>query len=185
MLEDMRPLLLLTALMLPLPAAAETCPPLPDRTEERAALFEALRDAPNERAADRIADEIWRFWLVAPDREKQSMLSAALVHVQEGLTDAALGQLDELIALCPHFPEAWNQRATLLFTMGELDASLADVEEVLKLEPKHFGALAGKAVILMLKGEEEAGQKALREALEIHPFLKERRFLIEPEEIEL
>lgn len=171
--------LLAPALLIALaaPAAAETCASGPDRSAERAALFETLRDAPDERAGEEAASAIWRFWFVAPDAKAQTLLSAAQNAVGEGLPESALGALDELIAYCPTYAEAWNQRATLRFILRDYEGSLADVEKVLELEPLHFGALAGKAVMLIGMGRTDEGQEALRAAAEIHPWLRERRHI--------
>jgi hypothetical protein len=40
-------------------------------------------------------------------------------------------QLDRLIVDSPAYSEAWNQRATLLFTLGRYEESLVDVQRVL------------------------------------------------------
>lgn len=175
----MRWIALIVALIA-LPAlAGETCAPGPDRGAARAGLFEALRAAPDPVAAGTITDQIWREWLTAPDARAATLLSAALNEIGEGLDDAALDTLGALIAYCPGYAEAWNQRATLLYRLGRFEESLSDVEAVLAREPRHFGALAGRAVMLMAQGRMDPGQRALREALAIHPWLSERRLLIE------
>ena len=93
----------------------------------------------------------------------------------------AIALLDTLVAKEPQWAEAWNQRATLRYVIGDFEGSLADIDRVLALEPKHFGALSGQAIILMHQGKMAAGQLALRKAVEIDPFLSERALLMEPQ----
>jgi tetratricopeptide (TPR) repeat protein len=146
---------------------------------EREALFAALATAKTEPEAREIEDRIWQFWLRAPDEESQRLLDAA-IQAQRRMDYAwALHHLAELIKRAPDYAEGWNQRATVLFLVGQYNASLEAIEETLKREPKHFGALAGKGLILTELGQDDRAQAALREALAIDPWLKERR-LIKP-----
>jgi len=155
-------------------------------TPEQDALFDALKNAPNEQASETIENEIWKSWLeAAPTPELQAKVETAMqrrnVHDFQGAKDL----LDEVIATAPDYPEGWNQRAFVLFLQGNYEASLEDIERTLELEPRHFGALSGRAMIFMTLGRVKLGQKALREAVEIHPFLKERNMLIQPKGLDL
>jgi Tfp pilus assembly protein PilF len=146
---------------------------------ERNFLFDALRAAPTESAGQAIASQIWRFWLrQAPDEASAGMMAKAMERRRQYDFTGAMEYLDRLVAHAPDWPEAWNQRATVLYLQEKLDHSLDNVEKVLALEPEHFGALAGKAVILMRQGRIDLGQKALRQALAIHPWLSERWMLL-------
>jgi tetratricopeptide (TPR) repeat protein len=146
---------------------------------ERDTLFEALRAAPTESDGQAAADQIWRFWFSqAPDEASAGIMGKAMERRRQYDFAGAMELLDQLVAEAPDWPEAWNQRATVLYLQDKLDRSLDDVERVLALEPKHFGALAGKAVILMQQGRIDLGQQALRAALAIHPWLTERRMLL-------
>lgn len=158
-------------------AWAETCPAPPDRSAERGALFDRLRSAESQMAADRITDEIWAFWKTAPDTRAQALLDRSQERIFARDPDAAMAALDELVAYCPDYAEGWNQRATLRFILRDLEGSLADIDRVMALEPRHFGALAGKATILSRQGHADEAQAVLRLAVTIHPWLHERRSL--------
>ena len=54
---------------------------------------------------------------------------------------SAIAGLDTLIAKCPKFAEAYNQRATLHCRLGDYTRSIADCARALKLNSCHFGAL--------------------------------------------
>jgi tetratricopeptide (TPR) repeat protein len=159
--------------------AVAACPPMPDRSAERAALFQALEAAPTEAEGQAAANRIWLFWVMAPDPQSREWLDEGMDRIR--MADYAMAEriLGELVAWCPAFAEGWNQRAYARFLGGDLDGSLADIAEVLALEPRHFGALSGKFHILMAQGRDADAQAVLREALKVHPWLGER-FLLKP-----
>ncbi|WP_299817386.1 tetratricopeptide repeat protein [uncultured Roseibium sp.] len=177
-----QPLCVLVVLLFCGPGLAATANATPDQD----ALFKALKNAQNEAEARKIEDDIWYSWLnAAPTPEIRKQIDTAMqrrgVHDFQGARDL----LDEVVAQAPDYSEGWNQRAFILFLQGDYEASLEDIERALELEPRHFGALSGKAMIFMTMGRVKLGQEALREAIAIHPFLKERDMLIEPQGVDL
>jgi tetratricopeptide (TPR) repeat protein len=102
-----------------------------------------------------------------------------LLARREGDLTGALALADRLIADHPDYAEAWNQRATLHYMLGDLDAALADCAEVLVREPRHFGALSGRSLIYLQQGRRALALKDMAAALEIHPFLSERQLFPE------
>ena len=142
-------------------------------------LFDRLGNTRTEAEARAIADEIWRHWFLAPEESAADLMAEAMERRGRNDFAGALRILDELVETTPDWAEAWNQRATLRFIIHDYAGSLADIRETLDLEPRHFGALSGKAMILMRLGLVDQAQTILRHALTIHPFLAERRFVIE------
>jgi tetratricopeptide (TPR) repeat protein len=168
------------ALPAPHPAGAQVKPTAEERADIRDELFAALKAAPDEDAARKAADSIWRFWITGPTREATLLLEDAMARRESFDYAGALAALDLLIEMTPDWSEAWNQRAFVRFLREDYEGSLADIERTLELEPKHFGALAGKARILFLRGEMQRGQEVLRAAVDIHPWLAERALLQHP-----
>jgi len=153
---------------------------------DKDALFDALKNAPSEQAAEQIENEIWKAWLEsAPAPELQVKVETAMQRRNVQDFQGAKKLLDEVTQAAPDYSEGWNQRAFVLFLQGNYEASLEDIERTLELEPRHFGALSGRAMIFMTLGRVKLGQKALREAVAIHPFLKERDMLIQPQGVDL
>jgi len=142
-------------------------------------LYRQLRHAPNAAQAQRLNNEIWRLWTEGPDERAGAQSQRILGYRRTRQLDRALNIANELTERLPNYAEGWNQKATILFEMGRLDQSLETIDKVLALEPKHFGALSGQAMILLREGRVKVAQQVLRRAIEIHPFLAERRFLIE------
>ncbi len=148
------------------------------RAEERAGLFLALKNAPDEQVARAAVSAIWDLWQTAPDATAQKLLDSARQRMRVYDFAGAMEHLDKLVTYAPDYSEGWNTRATTLFLQEKYDRSLDDVEKTLELEPSHFGALAGKAIILMRQGRIELSQKALRQAVDVNPYLQERSLLI-------
>lgn len=150
------------------------------REEVRAQLFDELAAAKSETAAREVASRIWRHWFEAPDADSADLMREVLDRRRLLDLETALKLLDQLVEETPDWAEAWNQRATIRFLVGDLEGSLADIDRVLPLEPKHFGALAGEAIILLKLGRKQEAQVVLRRAVAINPFLIERA-LLDPE----
>ena len=142
-------------------------------------LYRQLRHAPNAAQAQRLNNQIWQLWTEGPDERAGTQIQQIFSYRRTRQLDRALDIANELTERLPNYAEGWNQKATILFEMGRLDRSLETIDKVLALEPKHFGALSGQAMILLRQGRVKVAQQVLRRAVEIHPFLAERRFLIE------
>jgi len=150
------------------------------RSERVDRLLEELKTSDNPLIATQVANEVRRLWAQAPDSEGQKTMNAIFQARRARRLREALALTEAITQRLPGYAEGWNQKATVLFEMGRYDRSLEAVEETLEREPRHFGALAGKGVILYRQGRVRLGQKALRRAVKIHPFLAERRLLVEP-----
>ena len=136
--------------------------------------FATLKTAQTEQAAQAAADAIWILWLNPPDPELARRMGDVIALRQTGDFPAILALLDQLVVDYPDYAEAWNQRATVYFLLGNYERSLADIAKVLEFEPRHFGALAGRAVIYKTQGKQDLALQDMIAALAIHPFLVER-----------
>lgn len=122
---------------------------------------------------DRLEAEIWKIWHQHESPTINVLLGDATSAMRAGKHLQARKQLDAIVDLAPDFAEGWNQRATLLYLMGDLEASAADIARTLTLEPRHFGALSGLGLIYDRLKRPKAALRAYRKALEIHPGLKQ------------
>lgn len=168
----------LTALLGPVLIGSVTLPPASAQAEPDSAaldaLFAQLKAAPDEVAARAIADQIWLQWTTPADPALAARMQDVLILRQSADFPAVIAALDDIIAQYPGYAEAWNQRATIYYLLGNYDRSLADIEKVLEFEPRHFGALAGRAMIYRSQGKQPLAIKDMVAALAIHPFLAER-----------
>ena len=169
----------LLALLLTTGAAYAECTPMPDRTDVLDAVYGRLSDARNDMEARAINGELWEIWLDAPDEVAQAMLDRGMA-LREGFDYlGAIAALDELIAYCPDFPEAYNQRAFAAFLARDFERALADLDVVLQSQPRHLGALSGKALTLIEMGRRDEAIAPLQAALALNPFMSERFLLDE------
>ena len=135
-------------------------------------LFADLKRERNEKAAERIAGQIWEEWFKSGSASIDLMMMWAQNAINEQKYDVALDFLDEVITLSPLYAEGWNRRATLHFMMSNYGKSMSDIDHTLSLEPRHFGALSGMAQILKSTGKKEMALKAYHRVLEIYPMMR-------------
>lgn len=132
-------------------------------------LFEALKRERDPEKARGIATQIITDMNDSGSATVNLLMQWADTAIKEKRNGAALDFLDQVTLLDPAYPEGWNRRATLHYTMGNTRKSMADIAEVLKHEPRHFGAIAGMAGILMEAGRDELALKAWEDYLAIYP----------------
>ncbi|MBW8321822.1 MAG: tetratricopeptide repeat protein [Rhizobium sp.] len=111
------------------------------------ALITELGRERDPEAANRLTEEIMANWNTSGSATVDLVMQWALTAAAEKRNAAALDFLDQAIVLKPDFIGAWNQRATLHYTMGNYKKAVSDINRVLALEPRHFGALAGLAAV--------------------------------------
>jgi len=166
--------------LLATPAMADTCPPSPDVSGALDALIAEAQAAPSYMVGRDAFNDMMALWRAAPDGWSGELMTV----IQERITVAdyggALRGLDALVAYCPTWAEAWNQRAYVKFLQEDHAAALVDVERALELAPRHVAALSGKGLILMRLGRDAEGDAVLREAVALHPWLPERGLLDPP-----
>ena len=175
MLRSLVRAVLLSLALLAAPAVA-------DDAADRAALdklFAQLRVADDAETAQDLSTRIWAIWTSPSDPILAGRMREAIVARSTGELTSAIKLLDDLIADRPDYAEAWNQRATIYYMMGDFEHSIADCEKVLALEPRHYGALSGRALMYLQQGNRGLAIKDMAAALAIHPYLNERRLFPE------
>lgn len=168
---------LLAILLMAGASAAETCPQAPDRGIELARLVEAVRAAPNARAAQLIVNDMWAIWADAPNEQAQAILDRGMNKRANFDLLGALEDFDTLIDYCPDYAEGYNQRAFVNFIAQDYAAALADLDRALELSPTHLGALTGRAMAFIALGRTEEARHDLLVALDLNPWLPERGIL--------
>ena len=155
-----------------MPARAETSAPTTASVQPASTLdtlFSELKRERDERQAKRISERIWAKWRDSGSATANLLMQWADKAMADNKNGLALDLLDQVVVLMPEYPEGWNRRATLNYTLGHHDKSMSDISRVLALEPRHFGAIAGMAAILAASGNDELELKAWEQMLEIYP----------------
>jgi tetratricopeptide (TPR) repeat protein len=135
--------------------------------ESNAAVAARLHDHDPE-LGRMAADALWSLWFRGDSPAHNDELQR-LVRLRD--RDKALAGLDQLVKRAPHFAEAYNQRAILLFRTKQYERSIADCEKALQHNPFHFGALAGMGQCFLQLRKHKAALKAFRNALRINPHM--------------
>ncbi|TPN00428.1 hypothetical protein FKO01_50565 [Mesorhizobium sp. B2-3-3] len=135
-------------------------------------LFADLKRERNEKAAERIAGNIWNEWFRSGSASIDLMMQWSQKAIENHKFDVALDFLDQVVTLQPTYAEGWNRRATVHFMMKNYGKSMADIEHTLKLEPRHFGALSGLAQIMTLTGHKQSALEAWQKVLAIYPMMR-------------
>jgi tetratricopeptide (TPR) repeat protein len=153
-------------------AARPARPQRQDRAQRLAALFEALRQAPNAQAAQAIESRIEAMLLQSGSDTADLLVTRARGMIEAKEYDLSLKLLNATIEVAPKFTEAYAQRATVYYLKKDLYRALADLRVVVAHEPRHFTAYAGLGVILQDIGEHKRALEAFRRAVAVNPFLK-------------
>ncbi|ESY81848.1 hypothetical protein X740_08335 [Mesorhizobium sp. LNHC221B00] len=155
------------------PPAAPNAPAAPMTKQDRLdKLFTDLKRERNEKAAERIAGNIWNEWSQSGSASIDLMMQWSQKAIENQKFDVALDFLDQVVTLQPSYAEGWNRRATVHFMMKNYGKSMSDIDRALQLEPRHFGALSGLAQIMALTGHKQSALEAWQKVLVIYPMMR-------------
>ncbi|WP_136618372.1 MULTISPECIES: tetratricopeptide repeat protein [Mesorhizobium] len=155
------------------PPATQDAPPVVTTKQGRLdQLFSDLKRERNEKAAERIAGNIWNEWSQSGSASIDLMMQWSQKAVEGQKFDVALDFLDQVVTLQPTYAEGWNRRATVHFMMKNYGKSMSDIDHTLQLEPRHFGALSGLAQIMALTGHKQSALEAWQKVLAIYPMMR-------------
>ncbi len=180
----MKPSVLLLAACIGSVAHAE-CPPAPDHSSALKSLVEDARKAPNEAQGRSLSDQMWQYWLDAPDARAQDDLNEGMARRQSYDFAGAIAAFDRLVDYCPGYAEGYNQRAFIHYLRQDYAAAVVDLTKALSLSPEHVGALSGLALSQLNLGEIDAARNALLQALALNPWLSERHLMAKGAPLEI
>ena len=127
-----------------------------DQTDSRLdELFVTLKQTDDGQVIRITENRIWSIWLQHTNSTVVELMQMGSARMNGQMYSEALLIYDRIIENFPDYAEAWNQRATLYYMVGNHDASIADIEKVLSLEPRHFGALSGLGLVYIPRRSEE------------------------------
>jgi tetratricopeptide (TPR) repeat protein len=135
-------------------------------------LFADLKRERNDKAAERIAGNIWREWSDSGSASINLMMLWSQKAMEARKFGVALDFLDQVVTLDPTYAEGWNRRATVHYMMKSYGKSMADIDRTLRLEPRHFGALSGLAQIMADIDHKQAALDAWQRVLAVYPMMR-------------
>jgi tetratricopeptide (TPR) repeat protein len=147
-----------------------------ERKIELDKLFDQLKNTKNLSSAKIVENKILEIWLIHPLDNRRGFRLTALLNQGSRLMNKrqfskAYEIFTQVIAEEPDWAEAWNKRATVLYTMGQYQSSLDDIKITLNLEPRHFGALSGQALNYIELNQYEKAIKSYKDAQKIYPIM--------------
>ncbi len=156
------------------PDALPSCPPTMQFEERKTALFDELQRTRDASTGLFLTQKLVSIWTTAPNWHAQTLLNAGIMRRQLADYGTAEAALDELIAYCPTFAEAYHQRALVYRAQGAHGAALADLDAALVHAPDHIGAMARKAQVLAALGRHADARAVRATVLQINPWMPDR-----------
>jgi len=115
---------------------------------------------------------LWGIWFHAGDDRANAELHAAVEALGDERTAEAIRRLDDLIARCPRFAEAHNQRAIAHYLKDDFCRAIGDCRTTLELNPIHFAAHAGMGHCYTALSRFQDALHCYHHALQVHPHLE-------------
>ncbi|WP_158930293.1 tetratricopeptide repeat protein [Acidisphaera sp. S103] len=140
--------------------------------EKRAAtdrLLDALKVAPDERAATGLESELEQNWLRSGSPAVTLLMSRGLRTMQAGEDDEAIDSFSDAITLQPDVAEAWHRRALARYHAGDVNGAIHDLEETVKLEPRDFAAFRTLTDIAEAREDWKGAYAAWQKVMELDP----------------
>ena len=147
-----------------------------ERKNELDKLFIQLKNSKDLSSAKIVENKILEIWLIHPSSDRRGSRLTELLTQGSRLMNMrqfskAYEIFTQIIAVEPDWAEAWNKRATVLYSMGQYQYSLDDIKITLNLEPRHFGALSGQALNYIELNQYEKAIKSYKDAQKIYPVM--------------
>lgn len=139
-----------------------------------AVLGRALTD--RDRGVRTIAENgITEVWRRVGSREQRLALRMIVRCNQSKQYEEAVRLASDLIQDSPWIAEAWCQRGTAYYHLGQHEASIRDCHQALEINPYHFTAAAGLGQCYLLQDDTASALTAFRQALRLNPGMEEVR----------
>ncbi len=143
-----------------------------NRTAFLTSLYDQLKQAPNEEAAELVSKAIEKVWRQSGSDTADILMERAGIAIQAKNFDLAVQVLAGLVTVAPDYAEGWNQLASVYFLQEDYEKSMRSLRRALALEPHHYKAIEGLALILREMGDKKGALRATRRALDVYPYLK-------------
>lgn len=132
-------------------------------------LLDALKAAPDERAAAAIEDQLQQAWLHAGTPAVTLLMGRGLRTLQAGETGDAVDAFSDAIILQPDAAAAWHQRAIARYHAGDTTGAIRDLQQTVTLEPRNFAAFRTLAEISAAREDWKGAYTAWQKVLELDP----------------
>ena len=153
---------------------ARPTPKPPQTAEEKARqlgdLYALLATAEDEDTARKYTSAIERLWMYSGSDTVAMLMQRAAAAMSKKDNGLARKLLDYVVTLAPDYPEGFNQRAYLHFSLNDYDSAVGDLRRVLALDPNHYKALEGLSQIWRDSGNKKGALGVMKQLIDVHPF---------------
>ena len=132
-------------------------------------LFIQLSKVNDTKEQSSIVSQIWEEWMKIENPDVKIVMDSMSDFFMSKNYKSAISALTLAIELEPNYAEAYNNRATFYFMMGDYENSMRDIKATLYLEPRHFGALDGLSRILISYKNYNGALKVYQEMKKLMP----------------
>jgi tetratricopeptide (TPR) repeat protein len=142
-------------------------------------LYAMLATAEDQTSATTITTAIERLWQAGAGDTVSVLLDRAVKAAAGERPDLALRLLGTVTRIAPDYPEGFNRRAFVYYSMNELELALGDLRRVIALDPNHYKALEGLAQILREIDQKKAALEVYRRLISVHPHWSGTKTVVE------
>ena len=135
-------------------------------------MLDALRDAPDQRSAAALEEQLEQAWLQAGSPAVTLLMSRGLRLLAAGQDQGAIESFTDAIILSPEVAEAWRQRAMAKYHAGDSAGAVQDLQETLKREPRDFAAFRTLADIAAAREDWKSAYAAWQRVMELDPKIE-------------
>lgn len=114
-------------------------------------------------------------WCRVGSREQRLMLRTIIRLNQSKDYQRAVDLATDLIHESPWIAEAWCQRGTAYYHLGQYDAAIRDSHQALEINPYHYTSAAGMGQCYLLQDNPVSALESFRRALRLNPGMEEVR----------
>jgi tetratricopeptide (TPR) repeat protein len=125
--------------------------------------------ANNEAVVQLAIAGLWECWLNEAGPEPRRTMEEGIDAMNSGNLEQAAQVFTRLMAEHPHWAEAINKQATVLYLQGRPEESAALCRQVVARKPDHFGAWNGLALCAIQVEDWPLALQAVRESLRLQP----------------
>lgn len=141
-----------------------------DNSKKLDGLFEQLQNAPNSIVAQQYETEILVEISNSNSEAINVLMAAAQAAIEKDDFENALISLDEILKRDPDFHEARNNKAAILYRIGDKTAALHNLERIVKTEPRLNSAWAAIGNIRYEFLDIDGARAAFERALYLNPY---------------
>ena len=160
-----------------------------DEQERRSALMQLVHVGAEKPLAECLASNdstvvqlatsgLWECWLNEAGNDARETMEAGVLAMNDGALDEAASIFRKLMARYPHWAEAANKMATVLYLQGMPKESSVLCRQVVALKPDHFGAWNGLALCAIQVEDWPLALQAVEQSLRLQPNSVSNRQLL-------